>query len=104
MSDEARNLIARNMAGDILPFVTTMPATAATSASSPSPRVLSEHSRVRLRRAQPAAGLVHGATGTIVHVYDDGAGYEVEFTEGRKHPAVETLFAADIEELPEEDE
>ena len=88
----------------MLRCLTTMRDTAANPTPPPIPPILPEHARVRLRRALPAAGLTVGASGTIVHVYEDGAGYEVEFTEGRKHPAVETLFPADIEELTEKDE
>lgn len=61
-----------------------------------------EHSRVRLRKAVPQHGLEEGAKGTVVHVYDEGAGYEVEFVAGRKTPAVATLEPDDLEPLPEE--
>jgi hypothetical protein len=104
LSEEAGRLIDRFVAGDMLPFVTTMPATAANHPSATGPSALPEHARVRLLRALPAAGLDEGAAGTIVHVYRGGAGYEVEFTEGRKHPVVETLSPDDLEELTGENE
>ena len=63
------------------------------------PDALLEHSRVRLRRAVPQEGLEAGAKGTVVHVYNDGAGYEVEFVAGRKTPAVVTLEPSDLEPL-----
>lgn len=63
---------------------------------------LLERARVRLRRAVPQHGLAVGAKGTVVHVYDEGAGYEVEFVAGRKTPAVATLEPDDLEPLGEE--
>lgn len=65
------------------------------------PASLPEHSRVRLVRAVPAAGLGRGAEGTIVHVYDEG-GYEVEFLRGHNRPAVLTLEPDDIEALADD--
>ena len=42
----------------------------------------------------PAHGLMRGDTGTIVHIYDDGKAYEVEFmTFGGKTIAIATLNA-----------
>ncbi|MBI4569393.1 MAG: DUF4926 domain-containing protein [Planctomycetes bacterium] len=55
---------------------------------------------MRLRRS--VRGIKTGAAGTIVHVYEGGAGYEVEFIEGRKRPSVLTLAALDLELLPAE--
>lgn len=56
-----------------------------------------ELQRVALVRAVPDVGLAAGAVGTVVGVYADGIGYEVEFTEGDGHTAaVLTLTAADI--------
>jgi hypothetical protein len=58
---------------------------------------LPEHAIVRLRHALKADGLKAGATGTIVHVYEGGAGYEVEFVSGSKRPKIVTVEPADIE-------
>jgi hypothetical protein len=41
---------------------------------------------VRLRHALKAGDLKAGDTGTIVHVYEGGTGYEVEFIHGRNRP------------------
>jgi hypothetical protein len=43
-------------------------------------RMIKEHDRVVLKTAVPANSLEAGDVGTIVHVYRDGAAYEVEFT------------------------
>ncbi|MBE7494187.1 MAG: DUF4926 domain-containing protein [Verrucomicrobiaceae bacterium] len=59
--------------------------------------VLPEHAVVRLRRALEADGLAAGAKGTIVHVYEGGAGYEVEFAKAGERPKLVTLEPADIE-------
>jgi hypothetical protein len=42
--------------------------------------MIKEHDRVVLKTAVPAKSLEAGDVGTIVHVYRDGAAYEVEFT------------------------
>ena len=42
--------------------------------------MLNEHDRVVLKSAVPGNGLVPGDVGTVVHVYQDGVAYEVEFT------------------------
>lgn len=39
-----------------------------------------EHDRIVLQAAVPAKGLEAGDVGTVVHIYRDGAAYEVEFT------------------------
>ena len=41
--------------------------------------MIPEHSRVVLTADISADGLVAGDVGTVVHVYNDGAAYEVEF-------------------------
>ncbi len=87
----------------MLPFITTTP----TATINPPPsgsRALPEYARVRLRCALPAVGLKAGALGTVVHVYEGGAGYEVEFAGGRKHPAAATVEPEDLEALTEADE
>lgn len=59
--------------------------------------MIREHDRVVLAAAVPEAGLVTGDVGSVVHIYRDGAAYEVEFTtlEG-KTAAVVTLDAVQI--------
>lgn len=88
-------LIDEFVAGNMLNFVTTMPAI---HNAEPARKGLPEHTRVRLRRPLPEAGLPKGSAGTIVHVYDEG-GYEVEFVEGRDRPAVVTVEPDDVEQL-----
>ena len=59
---------------------------------------LSELDLAALQIELPAYGLIAGDIGTVVHVYDQGAAYEVEFVraDGRTL-AVETLRADQIE-------
>ena len=104
MAEAAGLLVERFVAGDMLDFVTALPVSNASDLPKSAPTALIEHSRVRLRRALPEANLPVGAAGTIVHVYQGGEGYEVEFTEDRKRPVVETLFPADLEPLSGKDE
>lgn len=42
--------------------------------------MIKEHDRIVLKTGVPAKGLEAGDVGTIVHIYRDGAAYEVEFT------------------------
>jgi hypothetical protein len=42
--------------------------------------IIKEHNRIVLKTAIPVEGLEAGDVGTVVHVYRDGAAYEVEFT------------------------
>ena len=42
--------------------------------------MIREHDRVVLTAAVADAGLVTGDVGTVVHAYDDGQAFEVEFT------------------------
>ena len=42
--------------------------------------MIKEHDRIVLKAAIPAEGLEAGDVGTVVHIYADGAAYEVEFT------------------------
>ena len=51
---------------------------------------------VRLRRAQPALGLKKGDMGAIVHVYQGGAAYEIEFAASGLIPVLATLEPGDI--------
>lgn len=60
---------------------------------------LAEHGRVRLLKAFPGEHLHAGATGTIVHVYAGGKGFEVEFGVKCGAPRVVTLKREAIEPL-----
>ena len=42
--------------------------------------MIKEHDRIVLKTDLPADGLEAGDVGTVVHLYADGAAYEVEFT------------------------
>ncbi len=88
-------LIEKFLVGDTVPFVKTM-RTITTKRSTGSPSALPEHARVRLLLPFRDAKLAAGAMGTVVFVYNDGEGYEVEFIEGRSRPVVITVDAADI--------
>mgnify|MGYP000928658639 CR=1 FL=1 len=44
--------------------------------------MLAEHSIVVLTRDLPESGLHSGDVGAVVHVYRQGAAYEVEFVDG----------------------
>lgn len=59
--------------------------------------MITEHQRIVLTADVPAEGLTAGDVGTVVHVYQDGRAYEVEFVtlDGRT-AAVVTLEAAQI--------
>jgi hypothetical protein len=59
--------------------------------------MIKEHERIVLKVAIPNEGLEAGDVGTVVHIYHDGQGYEVEFTtlEG-KTAAVVTVEASDV--------
>jgi len=101
MSKEAGKVIERFLAGDTVAFATSMSATVRHPKTA-APKPLMEHSRVRLLRARPGEGLAAGAEGAIVHVYKNGAGYEVEFLAGRERPAVLTLTRGEIEPVKDE--
>jgi len=58
---------------------------------------LAEHSVVCLKHDLSSAGLAKGARGTIVHVDEDGAGYEVEFGMSGQVPKLMTVEPSDIE-------
>jgi len=59
---------------------------------------LREFDLAALREGLPAHGLIVGDVGTVVHVYDQGLAYEIEFVaaDGRTL-AVETLRTDQIE-------
>jgi len=56
-----------------------------------------EHDRVVLKRAIPESGLEAGDVGTVVHVYADREGFEVEFValDGQTE-VVTTVRASDV--------
>ncbi|MBI4621593.1 MAG: DUF4926 domain-containing protein [Verrucomicrobia bacterium] len=59
--------------------------------------MIREHERAVLTTAVPTEGLEAGDVGTIVHVYRDGAAYEVEFiTLDGRTAAVVTLEAGQV--------
>ena len=96
MADEAGRLIDSFLAGDVVNFVVTMPAVAVRT-TAPSASALPEHAVVSLRHGLKNEGLRKGARGTIVHVYEGGAGYEVEFAKAGQRPKVVTVEPSDIE-------
>jgi len=56
-----------------------------------------EHQRVVLKEDLPTLGLAAGDVGTVVHVYDGGKGFEVEFfTLTGETIAVQTLAKAQV--------
>jgi hypothetical protein len=59
--------------------------------------MIREHDSVVLTRELPAAGLVAGDVGVVVHVYREGEAFEVEFVSyGGRTLSVETLEAASV--------
>jgi hypothetical protein len=66
--------------------------------------MVGEFERIALTRDLPEEGLVAGDTGTVVHVYEGGKGYEVEFfaLSGRTL-AVATVRARDVRPVGDED-
>lgn len=59
--------------------------------------MIAEHSLVVLDCHPPHEKLNRGDVGTVVHIYRDGAAYEVEFVDGGgKTIALITVNAADI--------
>ena len=61
------------------------------------PSALPEQTVVSLRHGLENEELRKGARGTIVHVYEGGAGYEVDFTEAGQLRKVVTVELSDIE-------
>lgn len=59
--------------------------------------MIEEHDRVVLTENLPDSGLQAGDVGTVVHAYEDGAAYEVEFfrLDGRT-VAIETVSASTV--------
>jgi hypothetical protein len=65
---------------------------------------LKEHERVVLTTAVPEVQLEPGDVGTIVHVYADGAAYEVEFVALDGHTtAVATLERGQVRPVTSRD-
>jgi hypothetical protein len=59
--------------------------------------MISEHDRVVLTTPIPAESLLAGDVGTVVHVYEDGKAYEVEFVALDGHTtAVATLDVGQV--------
>ena len=59
--------------------------------------MIKEHDRVVLTNSVPSEGLEEGDVGTVVHVYKDGEGYEVEFlTLDGRTAAVATLESSQV--------
>jgi uncharacterized protein DUF4926 len=59
--------------------------------------MIKEHDRVVLTKSVPGEGLKAGDVGTVVHVYDKGRAYEVEFlTLDGETVAVTTLEAGQV--------
>lgn len=59
-------------------------------------RRFAEHERVRFVRDIIDEGITAGETGTVVHGYGPGYGYEVEVVQGEAN-RVASVLAADIE-------
>jgi hypothetical protein len=59
--------------------------------------MIKEHDRVVLKKSVPGEGLKAGDVGTVVHVYDHGRAFEVEFlTLDGETVAVTTLEADQV--------
>jgi hypothetical protein len=59
--------------------------------------MIAEHDRVVLTASVPTERLEIGDVGTVVHVYDDGKAFEVEFTTLDGHTAaVATVEASQV--------
>jgi len=66
--------------------------------------MIKEHERVVLTTSVPAAGLEAGDVGTVVHVYEDGQAFEVEFLTLDGHTAaVVTLETAQVRPVSRRD-
>lgn len=66
--------------------------------------MIREFDRVVLTRDLPEENLVSGDAGTVVHIYEAGKGYEVEFfsLSGRTL-AASTVMAGDVRPVGDED-
>lgn len=59
--------------------------------------LLPEHSVVQMRHPVPAFEVLPGTKGTIVHVYTEGKGYEVEFANAGGIPKLIDVALSDVE-------
>ena len=66
--------------------------------------MIKEHDCVVLTRDVPEEGLVAGDVGTVVHIHQGGAGFEVEFMTLTGHTlAVATLSASQVRPIARRD-
>ena len=66
--------------------------------------MIKEHDRVVLNTPLPSEGLEPGDVGTVVHAYEDGKAYEVEFVTLDGHTAaVATVEAAQVRPVSRRD-
>ncbi len=66
--------------------------------------MIKEHDLVILTQGLPEAQLTAGDVGTGVHIYQDGAGYEVEFMTLSGHTvAVATALASQVRPITSRD-
>lgn len=62
--------------------------------------MITEHAMVVLNFDKPASGLFAGDVGAVVHVYSNGAAYEIEFVDGDGTTvACITLDAKDVRSI-----
>ena len=65
---------------------------------------IKEHDCVVLTTSLPGENLEAGDVGTVVHIYKDGAAYEVEFVRLAGHTvAVATVEASDVRPIGKRD-
>jgi hypothetical protein len=66
--------------------------------------MIKEHDRIVLNTQLPSEGLEPGDVGTVVHVYEDGKAYEVEFVTLDGHTAaVATVEATQVRPVSRRD-
>ena len=66
--------------------------------------MIKEHDRIVLTAPLPQDGLEAGAIGTVVHIHQGGAGYEVEFmTLAGETVAVTTLLPSQLRAIARRD-
>lgn len=66
--------------------------------------MIKEHDIVVLTEDMPAEGLTAGDVGTVVHIHNQGEGYEVEFvTLGGQTIAVASLLARQVRPVNKQD-
>ena len=66
--------------------------------------MIKEHDRVVLTEDVPEEGLTAGDVGTVVHIYNNGEGYEVEFmTLTGQTIAVASLLAPQVRSVSKHD-